>query len=73
MNIYSTWQADSHFESGKRCTLLSPVLHGSFASVKHYFLRRGVLTGIDGLTICLTIAFGSYSKYAKVLEGRGQV
>ena len=34
----------------------------------NYFLRGGILGGIDGLTLSLSIAQNSYLKYAKVLE-----
>ena len=34
----------------------------------NYFLRGGILGGIDGLSLTLSIAQNSYLKYAKVLE-----
>ncbi len=65
---YSSRGAKIIYLSGKRVHSWSPVTHGLGAFLVNYFLRGGILGGIDGLTLTLSIAQNSYLKYAKVLE-----
>lgn len=65
---YSSRGAKIIYLSGKRVRSWSPVTHGLGAFLVNYFLRGGILGGIDGLTLTLSIAQNSYLKYAKVLE-----
>lgn len=65
---YSSRGAKILYLSGKKVNAWSPVGHGLGAFVVNYFLRGGILGGIDGLTLSLSIAQNSYLKYAKVLE-----
>ena len=46
------------------------LLHPPFRFVRCYFMRRGFMDGIAGLVIAVTIAFGTFIKYAKVWERR---
>lgn len=68
LNEYSTVIARELFDSGKRATLLSPPYHGIGMFLKIYFLKWGILDGMDGLVTALTKAGGSFFKYAKLLE-----
>ncbi|MCQ2287325.1 MAG: glycosyltransferase family 2 protein, partial [Bacteroidales bacterium] len=65
---YSTRGAKILYLKGKRANAFSPVLHGLGAFFTNYFLRGGILGGIDGLSLSLAIANNSYLKYAKLLE-----
>ena len=65
---YSTRGAKILYNSGKRVGSWAPVGHGLGAFLVNYFLRGGILGGIDGLSLSLSIAQNSYLKYAKVLE-----
>lgn len=65
---YSSRGAKILYLSGKRVHSWSPVAHGLGAFMVNYFLRGGILGGIDGLSLTLSIAQNSYLKYAKVLE-----
>jgi glycosyltransferase involved in cell wall biosynthesis len=56
------------FNEGKRATLFTPFIHGSFMFFKIYILKRGFLNGFDGFVIALTRAVGVFFKYAKLLE-----
>lgn len=67
MNKYSTRYAEHKLDS-KRVHVLSPLLHGLFAFIKNYLLKRGFMGGFDGFNISLLNALGSYFKYAKLLE-----
>jgi glycosyltransferase involved in cell wall biosynthesis len=68
LNNYSTIIARELFTSGKRATPLSPLYHGIGMFLKIYFLKWGILDGMDGLVTALTKAGGSFFKYAKLLE-----
>ena len=65
---YSSRGAKILYLSGKRVHAWSPISHGLGAFLVNYFLRGGILGGIDGLSLTLSIAQNSYLKYAKVLE-----
>ncbi|MBP5548529.1 MAG: glycosyltransferase family 2 protein [Bacteroidales bacterium] len=65
---YSSRGAKILYLSGKKVHAWSPAAHGIGAFLVNYFLRGGILGGVDGLTLTLSIAQNSYLKYAKVLE-----
>jgi len=65
---YSSRGAKILWLKGKRAHAWTPVLHGTGAFLSNYFLRGGMLGGIDGLTLSLAVANNSYLKYAKLLE-----
>ncbi|CAM3882403.1 glycosyltransferase family 2 protein [Vreelandella rituensis] len=56
------------YKKGKKVNAFSPFLHGSSAFLKKYFLQRGFLEGVDGMTVSISAAISSYLKYAKLLE-----
>lgn len=68
LNKYSTWQAEILFRQHKKTSSLAPFVHFFVAFIKHYFIQLGFTAGIDGLTISILNALGSYFKYAKLLE-----
>lgn len=65
---FSSRSAKVIFRSGRKVHVLTPVLHGVGAFCSNYLLHGGIFAGIDGLTLSLAAAHGSYMKYAKVLE-----
>ena len=65
---YSSRGAKILYLKGKKVHCYTPVLHGIGAFLSNYFLREGILGGIDGLTLTLAVANNSYLKYAKILE-----
>ena len=65
---FSTRGAKIMFLKGKKANVFSPVLHGFWAFISNYFFKKGILYGIDGLTLSISIACNSYLKYAKLLE-----
>lgn len=67
-NRFSTRGAKMMYEKGKRANGFSPFVHFMSAFFRKYFLQRGFLDGVDGLTISLTASINSYMKYAKLLE-----
>lgn len=65
---YSTRGAKILYLQGKKANAFSPVYHGVGAFLSNYFLRGGIVGGIDGLTLSIAVATNSYLKYAKLLE-----
>lgn len=60
--------AQELYDSGKRISAATPILHGMVMFLKTYILRLGFLAGFDGLVISLTRAGGTFFKYANLLE-----
>jgi glycosyltransferase involved in cell wall biosynthesis len=67
---YSKRDAKVLFESNRNVSTWDPVLHGSASFIKFFFLKKGFIYGLDGLTASLLGALRSYLKYAQVLEMR---
>ncbi len=65
---YSTRGAKILYLNGKRANVFSPFMHGTAAFITNYFIRGGIIGGVDGLTLSIAIALNSYMKYAKLLE-----
>lgn len=65
---FSSRSAKIIYQSGKRVTVFSPCLHACAAFFQNYFLRGGILGGIDGLSIAFAMSMNAYLKYARVLE-----
>jgi len=68
MNKYSSWQAQSYFDDNKKVLWISPFLHGMMSFIKHFFIKRGFIAGVEGFNISLLNALGSYFKYMKLYE-----
>lgn len=64
MNAYSTTGARARI-GPSRAPLLKAVLHGVWAFLRTYLLRRGFLDGREGFILAVANAEGSYYKYVK--------
>ncbi|SFV67359.1 glycosyl transferase, family 2 [hydrothermal vent metagenome] len=69
-NRFSSRGAKMLLEKDKKANGFSPFLHFMAAFFRKYFLQRGFMQGLDGLTISLTASINSYMKYAKLIEMR---
>jgi glycosyltransferase involved in cell wall biosynthesis len=67
---YSKRDAKVLVESNQKISAWDPVIHGTASFVKYYFLKKGFIYGLDGLTASLLGALRSYIKYAQVIEMR---
>lgn len=67
-NRFSSRGAKMLLDKGKKANGFSPFIHFMAAFFRKYFLQKGFLQGVDGLTISLTASINSYMKYAKLLE-----
>lgn len=65
---YSTRGAKILFLKGKKANAWSPFFHGAAAFLVNYFIRGGILGGLDGYVLSKSIAHNSFLKYAKLLE-----
>ncbi|UCD90625.1 MAG: glycosyltransferase family 2 protein [Desulfobacterales bacterium] len=68
LNRYSTLKAMDLLEERKKVYIISPFTHAFFSFLKHFFIKRGCLAGLDGFVISALNSLGSFFKYAKVLE-----
>jgi len=67
-NQYAQWNAEQLYNQGKRVSVFKPVLNGLVSFIRCYFFKKGIINGIDGLTISLTQGYFSYIKYANLLQ-----
>lgn len=65
---YSKRAAKIMYRDGKKVSRLSPFLHGVSAFINKFFIKKGFLSGVDGMTVSISISVNSYLKYAKLLE-----
>ena len=67
-NQYAKWSADQLYDSGKKVSSFKPIINGLVAFIRCYFLKKGIIRGIDGLTFSLTQGYFSYMKYANLIQ-----
>jgi glycosyltransferase involved in cell wall biosynthesis len=65
---YTTLGAQEAFAAGKRASVWTAAFLASFAFVQSYFLKRGFLDGVQGLTLSVAESVSKYFKYAKLSE-----
>ncbi len=66
MNRYSTGRAQDKLKQGRHSSLNSALLHGAWAFVRSYMLKRGFLDGRLGLVLAIYIAEGTYYRHLKM-------
>ncbi|MDB5889699.1 MAG: glycosyltransferase family 2 protein [Polaromonas sp.] len=66
VNRYSTAGAKQRFDKGQSASLAGAVLHGLWAFIRTYVLRRGFLDGRMGLVLAISNAEGTYYRYLKL-------
>lgn len=65
---YSTLSAQQAYARGKRAGVGKAALHGLWAFIRTYFLKRGFLDGAHGLALAISNAEGSYYRYLKIWQ-----
>jgi hypothetical protein len=65
---YSTLGALEAYEEGKRATVWAAFSRAGFTFLQGYFLRLGMLDGVQGLTLAMTDSINKFFKYAKLSE-----
>jgi glycosyltransferase involved in cell wall biosynthesis len=66
VDLYSTLSAQQNHARGKRAGVGKAVLHGLWAFIRTYLLKRGFLDGSHGLALAISNAEGSYYRYVKL-------
>ena len=64
MHTYSSLFAEQR--RGEEATIFDAIFRGSFAFIKSYFFKRGILYGKEGFIISLYNAHTTYYKYLKL-------
>lgn len=72
MNLYSSASARMLHARGRRASIGTAVLHGSWAFFRTYVLRRGFLDGREGFILAVANAEGSYYRYIKLMLENGK-
>ncbi len=67
-NIYTRMGAEDLFAKGKKTTIFGICIKPTAAFIKHYFLKKGFLDGIEGFLISFLSAVAVMVKYAKLRE-----
>lgn len=70
LDQYSDLSAQQLLARDSHISASAPLIHAVAAFLKSYIFRRGFLDGTEGAAIAMTIAMGSFMKYAKALELR---
>jgi glycosyltransferase involved in cell wall biosynthesis len=68
MNAYSTAGAKMMLAKGRRSSLATALLRGSWAFFRAYILRRGFLDGSAGFAQAVTHGEGTYYRYLKLAQ-----
>jgi (heptosyl)LPS beta-1,4-glucosyltransferase len=68
MDHYTTLGAQEAFEEGMRASVWLAVFLAFFAFLQSYFLKRGFLDGVQGLTLSVSESVSKFFKYAKLSE-----
>lgn len=67
VNSYSTAGARMLDQKQRKSGLSTAILHGLWAFVRTYFLRRGFLDGREGFMLAVSNAEGTYYRYIKLM------
>lgn len=65
---YSTLAAREAFDQGRKSSLWSAALRAVLTFLQDYFLKLGVLDGVQGFTLAITDSINKFFKYAKLAE-----
>ncbi len=66
MNRYTTGRAADKVRAGARGGLGPALLHGSWAFIRCYVMKRGFLDGSAGFVLAAYVAEGTYYRYLKI-------
>ena len=58
------------YERGVTVSFFTPLAHAIAAFLRKYFMKKGILYGVDGLTVSVISAFSTYMKYVLLAERR---
>lgn len=67
VNRYSSASARMQYTRGQRAGLTKAILHGGWAFLRTYVLKRGFLDGREGFMLAVSNAEGTYYRYVKLM------
>ena len=67
LDKFTTIMAEEYFNMGKKCRLADLVFRPSWTFFRSYILKAGFLDGKAGFIIAVMAAFGTWTKYMKLL------
>lgn len=68
LNRFSSITAEGRLTDGARFRLTDLLLRPGFRFFRGYILKRGFMDGLPGFIIAVTVAYGTFIKYAKLWE-----
>lgn len=68
MNRFTSIQAKTMYEQGKRSSWVKLLVNPAFAFISDYIIKAGFLDGKNGLILAKARAFATFIKYAKLLH-----
>lgn len=68
MNRFTSIQAKTMYEQGKRSSWIKLLVNPAFAFISDYIIKAGFLDGKNGLILAKARAFATFIKYAKLLH-----
>jgi glycosyltransferase involved in cell wall biosynthesis len=68
MNRYSSGRAEDKVATGQQGGLAAGLVHGLWAFLRSYLVRRGFLDGAAGFMVAAYVAQGTYWRYLKMAE-----
>jgi glycosyltransferase involved in cell wall biosynthesis len=66
LDRYSTASAQQAFAKGQTSSLSKAIFHGMWAFFRTYIVRAGILDGVQGYTLAVSNAQGTYYRYIKL-------
>ncbi|HLN20392.1 MAG TPA: glycosyltransferase family 2 protein [Bacteroidales bacterium] len=63
MAKYAVIGAEEYHKAGRKATIFTPYIHSAWGFFRTYFIRGGLLDGMNGLRICSTYAGTAFRKY----------
>ena len=66
MEHYAKLKAKELFNKGKKASLFHFIARPAYKFIINYFIRLGILDGIEGLQLCYLSAYGVYFRYSEL-------
>lgn len=65
---YAVIGAESYIKQGKKASLFNIIFNPAYSFIKHYFLKRGFLDGIQGFFIASASGYYTFLKYSIIWD-----
>jgi glycosyltransferase involved in cell wall biosynthesis len=65
---FASVDAAELYRQGRKANYLSPIVHGAWMFFRAFFLKRGFMGGLDGLSVSVATGVKAFFKYAILIE-----